>query len=163
MKPNQRKTAFLASIPITSIDLPEDTLAKRCKFNFSYFTVQKEAGQGFSDLTVSELSGLCEKLKHFSNESLVHWENMPIGKKSGHVLEIYSNFPKKSNFLEPAHIPHQARWARFRIDSTTRLVGFVLPKEYDGLIHHCGYRFDCNTFYIVFIDKNHEFYLMSKK
>lgn len=163
MKVNHRKSAFLASIPTASIDLPTDTLAKRAKFNFSYFTVQEGVGQSLSDLDEGELRELYEKLKNFSNDSLEHWERTPIGKKSGHVLEIYGKFPTRSNFVEPLHVPHQARWGRFRIDSSTRLVGFVLPKEYGGLAHSCGFNFDCNTFYVVFFDKNHEFYLMEKK
>ena len=33
---NNRKTSFLNSIPITSLDDDKNNLAKRCKFNFSY-------------------------------------------------------------------------------------------------------------------------------
>lgn len=159
----QKKAAFLDSIPLASIELPTDTLAKRCKFNFSYFTVQKNAGQAFSDLNPNELVALLEKLSHFSADSLEHWRRTPIGKKSGHVLEIYESFPIKSKFVEPAHIPHQRHWGRFRLDSATRLIGFVLPDQYHGTLHPCGFTFDRNTFYVVFMDKNHEFYLMDKK
>ena len=162
MKANQKRAAFLAKIPTASIELSTDTLAKRAKFNFSYFTVQESAGQNFNDLNEGELITLYEKLKNFSKESLDHWEKMPIGKKSGHVLEIYGKFPAKSSFTEPDHIPHQALWASFRIDSSTRLVGFVLPKKFSGQKHECGFSFDCNTFYVVFIDKHHEFYLLKK-
>ena len=80
-------------------------------------------------------------------------------KKRQHILEIYDRYPAKSEFIEPKTVPHQARWARFRLEGKVRLIGFVLPNDYDGQ-EHVGTkrRFDCNTFYVVFLDQNHLFY-----
>lgn len=160
MRPNTKKIGFLASIPIISIHDISNDLAKRAKFNFSYFCEQPQAGQNFNGWTNEELVGLCEKLVNFSREPLGYWEKTRAGMGKGHVFEVYDSFPRKSNFDEPPHVPHQALWARFRIDRATRLVGFVLPSEFDRKEQGCGYLFDCNTFYIVFLDKNHDFYLM---
>lgn len=154
----KRKDLFLKSLEqIPSLDSIENDLAIRCKFNFSYFTKQS-AGQDFGEILHINLISLCEKLCNYSKETLNHWVREKVGKGNGHILEIYGNFPKSSEFEEPKCVPHQVRWGRFRIDHSTRLVGFVIPDEYHDKMHDKGLRFDKNTFYVVFIDENHVFY-----
>lgn len=153
---NTQKQKFLAQIVVTSIEDSKNDLSLRCKFNFSYFTVQS-AGQDFSDWSLDQLVKLLNKLKDYGRESLNHWRSQPC--KSGTVLAVYKKFPSNSEFKNPDHIPHQAEWARFRLESGVRLVGFMLPPEFDSTTHsETGKRFDCNTFYIVFLDLNHLFY-----
>jgi hypothetical protein len=159
---NKRKGRFLETIPLASIEVHDDTLTKRCKFNFSYF-LKQAAGQSFDEWDHGQLIKLLCKLKDYSVESLNHWKKQPIGKKSGHVLEIYGGFPKTSDFILPKHVPHQAEWGRFRLESAVRLVGFVVPSSYANKLHSCGERFDCNTFYVVFLDMNHVFYKMGEQ
>lgn len=159
MKPNRKKLNFLASIPTVSIDDTSNDLAKRAKFNFSYFICPPEAGQSFDGWSNEELVDLCQKLVIYSKETLDHWQKVRAGMGGGHVLEVYKNFPRRSNFKEPLHVPLEALWARFRIDRATRVVGFVLPSIFDKSMSKCGHLFDCNTFYLVFLDKNHDFYL----
>ncbi|MFZ4877042.1 hypothetical protein ACL9RI_18360 [Janthinobacterium sp. Mn2066] len=159
---NNKKGSFLATIPVASIELDDDTLTKRCKFNFSYFYKQ-QASQSFDEWDHGQLIKLFEKIKDYSNDSLNHWRKQPIGKKSGHVLEVYGAFPSNSDFTLPKHVPHQAQWGRFRLESAVRLVGFVLPSDYNNKFHSCGERYDCNTFYVVFLDKEHAFYKMERK
>ena len=49
-------------------------------------------------------------------------------------------------------LPHQAIWSRFRLEGDSRLIGFVLPDEYkDSEQNKSGFRFDTNTFYVVFL------------
>jgi len=159
---SSRKIGFLSNIPSASIDDLADTLAKRCKFNFSYFEKQ-DNGQAFSEWNHSQLVDLIEKLKHFGKEPLNYWRAQPVG-KGGKVLSIYGKFPAKSDFIHPKHVPHQAEWGRFRLDWAARLVGFVVPPTYSGIEHTgCGHRFDCNTFYVVFLDSNHCFYKTEAK
>lgn len=159
---NARKVAFLAGLDRPSIEADTDTLTKRCKFNFSYFDVQA-ASQSFEGWTQDQLSKLLHKLKDYSRESLKHWCNTSLG-KSGKVLVVYGAFPAKTDFLVPKHVPHQAQWARFRLESAVRLVGFVLPKEYHAKEHpKTGERYDCNTFYVVFLDAEHRFYKVEVK
>jgi hypothetical protein len=158
---NTKRDSFLASIIQASIDNDSDCLSKKCKFNFSYFDIQ-DAGQSFDDWDQKQISKLLNKLKDYCNEPLSYWKNKPIG-KSGTVLAIYGTFPKNSDFTHPKHVPHQAQWGRFRIESAVRLVGFVLPDEYHDKAHaRTGYRFDCNTFYVVFLDAEHKFYKTEK-
>lgn len=61
-------------------------------------------------------------------------------------------------------VPIEAWWGRFRLENKVRLIGFVLPDEHDGKEQKTGsnIRFDKNTFYIVFLDKNHQFYEVEK-
>lgn len=160
---NSRKELFLGSIPRASIDAPSDRLANRCKFNFSYFDMQS-AGQDFGDWNHKQLASMLDKLKAYSREELEHWRHMPVGRGNGTVLVTYGEFPKNSDFSHPKHVPHQAQWGRFRLDWAGRLVGFTVPLAYDGKPHEaCKHRFDCNTFYVVFLDINHRFYKTEKK
>lgn len=140
-----------------SLDDPTDRLTEGCKFNFAYFDVQS-AGQDFSDLDQQKLGKILNKLKDYSKESLEHWKKQPIG-KNGTVFSNYGAFPKKSDFTQPKHIPHQVEWGRFRLDWKFRLCGFIIPKSYDGKPHKItGKNFCSNTFYVVFLDENHCFY-----
>lgn len=154
---NQRKVRFLESIPTASLDNPDCPLTRRCKFNFGYF--EKQPGsQSFDEWTPQHLVGLFEKLREFSREPLEYWMAQSAG-KSGRVLSIYGAFPARSDLVHPKHVPHQARWGRFRLDWSSRLCGFVVPKELDGTAHSAtALRFDVNTFYVVFLDKDHCFY-----
>lgn len=159
---NSKKDKFLTSIPIASIDLDDDTLASRCKFNFSYFEVQ-DAGKSFSDLTQEAMAELFKKIKEYNKESLDYWRSQRVG-KSGTVFSTYGSFPANSDFSQPKHVPHQAEWGRFRLDWASRLCGFTVPKSYDGTIHNSTRRIFCsNTFYVVFIDEDHRFYKSSKE
>lgn len=160
---NTRKDRFIAAIPVCSLDSETDKLTTKCKFNFAYFEKQV-AGQDFNEWPEGKLHKLLNKLKDYSAESLKHWSLQPVG-ASGTVLIIYGAFPKsKSDFTCPAHVPHQAQWGRFRLDQATRLVGFVVPHDYHGKAHPVtNERFDCNTFYVVFLDAGHRFYKTEKK
>jgi len=74
-------------------------------------------------------------------------------------LEVYNQFPSKSDFSHPQFVPHEAMWARFRLEGSTRLIGFMIPAEYDGTAHQkTKMLFDSNVFYVVFLDKDHRFY-----
>ena len=105
------------------------------------------------------------KIKDFSRESLDHWEKVKMGGgkkgKKYTVLEIYDHFPnrERTDFKHPNFIPHDVLWGRFRLGNLERLVGFVVPKKYHNTkLDQSNYYFDCNTFYVVFLDKNHKFY-----
>jgi len=157
---NKNRDSFLKLIPAACIEHPDDLLTTRCKFNFGYMDFNQKAGQKFSDWSKEKLSELLDKLHYFSKEPLDYWQTQIIGKKSSKVLVKYDSFPIKSKFIHPKHVPIQAQWARFRINFGTRFVGFVIPDEYSKKSHDkTGVYFDCNTFYVVFLDENHDFCL----
>lgn len=156
---NARKDSFLASIPQSSILLPTCTLAKRCKFNFHYFDNSQDAGQDFSDWTHENIVELLKKLKNYSEKSLSEWQYTRIGYGKQNVLEVYGKFPVRSDFKAPKNVPHQASWARFRLEGDMRLIGFVIPEDFNHQEQNgSGYLFDSNTFYVTFLDENHNFY-----
>ncbi len=75
----------------------------------------------------------------------------------------YGDFPRKSNFFHPKNVPHQVYWGRFRLDLDLRLLGFVVPDDYHGKTNiKTGMTYDKNTFYVVFLDPEHNFYITKK-
>ena len=156
-KRNSRKKAFINSIPTISLDDENNNLTIRCKFNFSYFTIDSNVGEDFNEWSHNELVKLLNKLKNFSQKSLKDWENETAGKYP--VFVKYDSFPPNTDFDIPKHIPHQAIWSRFHLENKARLIGFVIPDEYKNKIHPVTKEyFDTNTFYVVFLDKEHKFY-----
>lgn len=149
---NKKKNSFLNSIPTASIEPDKDTLTPRCKFNFSYMDFNQPAGQKIEKWTNTQLHKLFNKLHKYCKKPLKYWEKQSIGKKKGHILKVYGNFPKHSDFVHPKHVPHQVLWGRFRMEYSVRLVGFIVPYEYGNTKNEkTGYYFDCNTFYVVFL------------
>lgn len=153
---NRLAGEFLASIPVASIENKDDILAIKAKFNFAYF-INDNAGQDFRDWEHKQLYELFDKLKEYSKFSLSHWEKQKL---ENHPLFVkYGKFPTNTDFTVPKSIPHQAIWSRFRLEADSRLIGFVLPDEYKNTEQHTnGFRFDTNTFYVVFLDERHKFY-----
>lgn len=159
-KTNKRKESFLQNIPIVSLDSSENIFASKCKFNFSFFDSNQSDAKNYNEITNNQLCKILNKINFYCKEPLSHWENERIGGASNKVFSIYGAFPKKTNYKVPLHVPHQAEWARFRLEGALRLIGFVVPENYhDKLCIHSGVRFDRNTFYLVYIDPNHKFYL----
>jgi len=154
---NSRKQKYLNSLPTISLDDAENDITIRCKFNFSYFTLDPNAGENFNEWDQKELAKLLDKLKEFSKKPLSYWENEKAGKYP--VFVKYDSFPINTDFQIPKHVPHQAVWSRFHLENKVRLIGFVIPHEYKNKRHPTtGEFFDVNTFYVVFLDKYHKFY-----
>jgi len=154
---NSRKNSFLASIPTISLDDDSNSLTIKCKFNFSYFDVQSGISQDFQDWSHEELVKLLGKFKNYSEFSLAHWRRQKVGKYP--LFVVYDQFPTNTDFVKPQHIPHQALWSRFHLENKVRVIGFVIPDEYADKAHpKTALRFDTNTFYIVYLDKEHKFY-----
>ena len=57
------------------------------------------------------------------------------------------DFPPKSNFFYPMHIPVGVTWASLHIQGKECIIGY----------------FEDNIFHVVFMDKNHEFWITEKK
>ena len=155
---NKRKDIALKKLDRVSLDDDKSDLTRRCKFNFSYFEHTQKAGQGFSDLTKVQLHKLMDSLKEFSRSSLEYLETQAP------LFVIYNKFPLKTEFVHPKYIPHQVCWGRFRLGSKFRLVGFIVPLSLHGTPHaKTKELYDKNTFYVVFIDKDHLFWKAEKR
>ncbi len=159
-----KKKRFLASRQTCSIQTSD--IAERSKFNFSYFTSEQEAGQDFSDWNnatgICSMNKLMDKLKEYTKLPLSYWMNKRAGGGGLTVLTIYGDFPKKSEFTNPKHIPHDVSWGRFRLGNKVRLIGFVIPENFVNISVNSQV-LDSNTFYIVFLDRDHLFYKSEKK
>ena len=104
------------------------------------------------------------KIKSYTTEPLDYWRSQRVGNGGLKVLATYGSFPSKSEFVHPKHVPHQAQWARFRLESKLRLIGFTIPTELHKNTHNkTGEFYDKNTFYVVFLDRDHKFFLTEKK
>ncbi len=160
---NKRKSAFIEGKKKETclLSLNPD-IAQRCKFNFSFFDEGLHGGQDFSDWNKAELVDLLKKITQFSGNSLEHWTRQKR-------FTNYKTFPRSrdTEFKCPLNIPHQAEWARFRIGGKIRLVGFVIPGEFNQKTisemngkarKPSEYIFCCNTLYVVFLDKEHRFW-----
>ncbi|ACD96696.1 hypothetical protein [Trichlorobacter lovleyi] len=159
---NTRKSKFMGRLAEQpSLDDKDNDLTIRSKFNFSYFDSNQEPGQDFQDWTHAQLHDLLSKLKDYTTKPLEYWRNQRVGGGGLKVLETYGAFPDgRSAFTEPKYIPHQAQWGRFRLCAKVRLVGFTVPTDYHRTPHQAtGETFDKNTFYVVFLDRDHKFYL----
>ncbi len=57
------------------------------------------------------------------------------------------------------NVPKEVTWARFHITGTCVLAGFVIPPDWHGESpDDRDLTFDKNTFYVVFLDQNHDFF-----
>lgn len=153
-----KKNIFIKTLP--DISFENMGLPSRCKFNFSFFDSTQEAGQDFTDWDHNSLTKLLDKLKYYSKENLEYWRHSRCGAGGLTVFENYKSFPKKSKFKHPKHVPHNVEWVRFRLEQKVRLIGFILPKDFESRIDEsCSINYDSNTFYVVFLDREHHFYI----
>jgi hypothetical protein len=131
-------------------------IASFVKFNFDFLDVnQTDAGfDSLESLDDKNRLMLLEKIKEFSGASRFDWE-------SNRRLVIYENIPRDSKAKHPKHVPSDVSWARFRLEGGFRLIGFFIPDSLDKKSYKLSnreYLFDRNTFYVVFLDPNHNFY-----
>lgn len=64
-------------------------------------------------------------------------------------IKIYGGFPERSDFEIPRYITHDVEWG-------------IIKKVGGQMSGVAGYIMD-DTFYIVFLDKNHRFWITDKK
>lgn len=155
---NQRAVDFLKELAeLPSLEDKKCDLSLRCKFNFSYFDNNQKAGQDFRDWSEEQILSLLNSIKEYCKSSLAHLI-------TDGPLVIYKSFPKNSDFKHPLYVPHQAQWGRFRLGNKVRLAGFIIPGEFHNKPHtETGDLYDKNTFYVVFLDRDHKFYKTEKK
>ena len=98
-------------------------------------------GQKFEEWeNESILSNLLTRLRQISSYSIEE----AISQK---VVNTYDNFPENSDFYHPKHIPEGVRWGTISVKGKERIVGYIAE----------------NVFYIVFLDKDHRFWISEKK
>ncbi len=152
---NLKKDNRLRSFPKDSIETSIEQIKGLLSFNFKY--LDSTQGQKFSELSPEQFEKLIEKLKWYSNENRGHWESERIGSKNGRVLTVYDEFPRKTEFNHPAHVPADVKWSRFRLEGDMRLIGFIIDKSDVERFH-----LNPDVFYVVFLDLYHKFYISDR-
>ena len=139
-KLNKTKAGYLQLLYDKANILKDST--KNIVFSFKFFFHSQSSGQSFEDWEKDKiLADLNNKLKNFSSKTV---EEL----KADGTLEIYGRYPKGSRFSCPAVLSGtDALWGRLRLTGRRRLIGFLSPDEQTPQ----------KTFYVVFLDKNHEF------
>jgi hypothetical protein len=110
--------------------------------SFEHYDPSQKYGSSFKDWqAVGLLSKMMDVLQGYCCSPLL---TQIDGKKFG----IYGDFPPadKTEYTHPQKVPQDAKWAKLHINGPAVLIGHVIS----------------NTFYIVFLDKTHKFYLTKK-
>lgn len=163
MVKNRRKLKNLSRITseLAEYKTSLETISNLTKFNFSYLDDSQKAGQSLEEWNnEGYLLKLCERLVEFSKKKLIEWKQAKKSKKSSE-FSIYEEYPARSKFKKPSHVPEFAKWARFTIQGKVRIIGFIVPNTDE--LKNIVPRLDFNTFYVVFLDKSHEFYIQQKR
>ena len=157
-KTNPRKERFLSNLPSQEFVSEISDVKGKLSFSFKYFDASQEAGQDFKDWNDKQKQELLEKLRDYSRESKQYWLNQRVGAGGMKILAVYGEFPTNTDIEYPKHVPEKVQWARFRMESAMRLVGFFVSEDVTKKL-----QLSSDIFYIVFLDKDHRFYKMEKK
>ena len=113
-------------------------------FSFKDFDVRQiPPGQSFDEWQEDKLlSYMVQKFGHICNLNIIEAQQQK-------VLKIYGEFPEKSDFKRPQHISDDVKWA--------------VIMDIKGQKGRVGGHVIDNTFYVVFLDKEHRFYITEKK
>ena len=129
--------------------------ANNIVFNFKFFVSGEHYGQSFKDWqTDGILSEFNEKLKEFSGKTIT---DLLLDE----TLEIYADYPNDSKFKIPDALKSaNVKLVRLRLTERRRVIGFMLKDSNPEIkaSEKCK-----NIFYVVFLDKKHEFAPYRKK
>ncbi|MCW3085176.1 MAG: hypothetical protein JWP12_2542 [Bacteroidetes bacterium] len=137
IKPNDKKN-FAAGLSVPkSVAGVADGL-----FHISLKHLDRNQGQRFHDW--QENGMLAEAM-----ETLFNLSHLPIDQQLGKKFTCYGDFPakEKTEFTHPKHVPDDAKWARIHVNGTHIIAGHIFK----------------NTFYVVFLDAHHKFYISELK
>ena len=113
------------------------------KILFSLRDFDRNQGQPFTEWENDKLLALAmDKLSQLSQLTMAQAQQQRL-------LKIYSkvDFPPKSNFTYPKHVKDGVIWASFHIQGKECMIGHI----------------EEDVFHIVFLDREHEFWITEKK
>ena len=123
------------------IDLKEGKKEPFIVISFKNFDINQ--GQSFEVWQAEELLALAiQKLRSLCEYTIPQATNLGI-------LKIYTKvpFPPESGFSHPKHVPDDVDWSSMHVGNKPCVIGY----------------FEDNIFHIVFLDKEHEFWISKKK
>ena len=132
-------------VPIKAIQKESVNDNKRTsnfKISFQYLDTTQKYGSGFKDWQkIGLLSHTMEVLQGFCCSPL-------MSQVDGKKFAIYDSFPPadKTRFEYPKNVPEDALWGRIHITGPAVIVGHIVR----------------DTFYVVFLDKTHKFFLTKR-
>jgi len=106
----------------------------------SFKHLDRNQGDSLEDWDLNEmLSDAIEALYGYSHGPI---RSQAVNEK----FTIYGGFPPKdkTEFSHPVHVPEDAEWARIHVNGKQCIIGHVVPP---------------NTFYVVFLDGDHRFWI----
>ena len=109
----------------------------------SFKDFDRNQGQSFSEWQDDGLLALAiEKLKEICQYTVGQLVQQQI-------IKVYTKvpFPPKSGFVHPKHVPIDIDWSSMHIQGKPCIIGY----------------FEDNIFHVVFLDKDHEFWITKKK
>ena len=110
---------------------------------FSFKDFDRNQGESFNDWENNKLLALAiEKIHEVCNLSRLEATKQQIIKEYPQ-----GQFPPHSDFTHPKHIPNDISWCTMHIQGKECVIGY----------------FEDNIFFIVFLDKNHRFWITEKK
>jgi hypothetical protein len=102
---------------------------------FSFRDFDQTQGQTFAEWQdIRLLDRMLDKLKEYSKKT--------VSEAQKASFTVYDRFPPKSEFKPPQFIPENVKWASLHIQGKECIAGHLMD----------------NTFYVVFLDKNHRFW-----
>lgn len=113
------------------------------KISFRYFDTTQKYASSFRDWQACGwLSKAMETLQGYCKSSLK-------SQIDGDKFVVYGDFPPKERtmFVFPRSVPEDAEWARIHVLNKAVIVGHIVE----------------DTFYVVFFDKTHKFWISDKK
>lgn len=123
---------------ISENSIVNDKIKRNFVVSFEY--LDRNQGQTFEDW---EQEGLLVNMLN----TLRDYCQKTMEENKGKGFKEYGYFPTKSNFKHPRHVPEDVSWASLHLCGKACLGGHIIE----------------NIFYVVFLDKNHEFWLTEKK
>lgn len=112
-------------------------------FSFKDIDLLQNAGQTYKDWQKEELLAyMLEKFGYINGLNIIEAQQQGL-------LTLYGDFPLKSDFKIPPHISGNVTWAAIKNikGQKARIAGHIIE----------------NVFYVVFLDKNHKFFITEKK
>lgn len=123
---------------VSENNIVNDKIKRNFVVSFEY--LDRNQGQTFEEW---EKEGLLVNMLN----TLRDYCQKTMEENKGKSFKEYGYFPPKSKFEHPKHVPEDVSWASLHLCGRACLGGHIVE----------------NIFYVVFLDKDHEFWLTEKK
>lgn len=133
---------FKKEKPVTGKKEKPEFKSSNFQVSFQHFTSSQKCASSFKDW---QNAGLLAR----ALETLQGYCCRPLFEQlDGSKFTIYGSFPpaEKTRFIKPEGTPEDANWARIHVNNKSVIVGHIVG----------------NTFYVVFLDKEHAFWLTKR-